>query len=284
MKNCTFTYNHLPDRHYFGLVGEAAFELPVMCVGGGHCRTSSSSYRYHGLQRGGEEFSFWQYTISGAIALEWKGERRLIRSGEGMLLSVPEDHCYFLPPESDHWDSVYLNFTGRDCRRLIGDIRQAWGSHFPVAPAAETLRLAHGRLEELAAGKVFSPYEATAFATRFLMTLAEELAGTNPAEPAFLETIRLAVKRDPTISVKKMCRISGYSKLYFERLFKRLTGMTPAAYLQQQRLAHALELLRHTSQPVYEIAAACGFRDSAYFCRVFRRKFGMPPGSRRGRG
>jgi len=283
VKNCTFTYNRIPDRHSFALLGEAAFDLPILCVGGGHCRTESPSYRYHGLRRGDEQFSFWQYTISGAIALELDGERRLIRAGEGILLSVPEDHCYYLPPESDHWDSVYLCFQGRDCSRLVGDIRRAWGSHFPVAPSAETLRLAQERLEELAASKVFSPYEAAAFATRFLMTLAEELAGAGPAEPAFLGEIRLMVKRDPCTSVKKMCRVSGYSKLYFERLFKRLTGETPAAYLLQQRLAHALELLRHTSLRVYEIAEHCGFRDSAYFCRIFRRKFGIPPGNWRGR-
>ncbi|RIH39522.1 AraC family transcriptional regulator, partial [Shigella dysenteriae] len=30
--------------------------------------------------------------------------------------------------------------------------------------------------------------------------------------------------------------------------------------------------------PIHEVAQRCGFPDSDYFCRVFRRQFGLTPG------
>jgi transcriptional regulator GlxA family with amidase domain len=68
------------------------------------------------------------------------------------------------------------------------------------------------------------------------------------------------------------------------RLFKVETGVTPACYLQQLRLARARAELEGGSQPVDAVAILIGFRDSSRFARLFRRQFGMTPEEARKRG
>ena len=62
-----------------------------------------------------------------------------------------------------------------------------------------------------------------------------------------------------------------------ERLFRKYTGVFPAAYLAGLRLEHAAELLKKPECSVTETALRCGFSNLAYFSRVFRQKYGLSP-------
>lgn len=61
------------------------------------------------------------------------------------------------------------------------------------------------------------------------------------------------------------------------RAFSRATGLTPYAYLLQRRLERARALLGG-SQPLAEIALACGFADQSHLTRLFTRLYGVSPG------
>jgi AraC-like DNA-binding protein len=55
-------------------------------------------------------------------------------------------------------------------------------------------------------------------------------------------------------------------------------GTTPSAYILQQRLARAAELLiANPAVSVTAIAFDLGFSDSGYFARCFRTAFGATP-------
>ena len=62
-----------------------------------------------------------------------------------------------------------------------------------------------------------------------------------------------------------------------ERLFRKYTGVSPAAYLSGLRLEHAAELLKSPECSITETAFRCGFSNLAYFSRVFRQKYGLSP-------
>ena len=62
--------------------------------------------------------------------------------------------------------------------------------------------------------------------------------------------------------------IAGYNLLM--ELFR--SGPSPYATLQQIRIRHALRQLTSSSLTVKEIAAKCGCRDTANFCRKFKRR------------
>jgi transcriptional regulator GlxA family with amidase domain len=52
-------------------------------------------------------------------------------------------------------------------------------------------------------------------------------------------------------------------------------------YVQRLRLEHARELLRDTNLTVAEVAEFSGYRNQAYFGKVFRQKLSLTPGSYR---
>jgi AraC family transcriptional regulator, positive regulator of tynA and feaB len=76
---------------------------------------------------------------------------------------------------------------------------------------------------------------------------------------------------------------AGISLRYLQKLFTQ-RGSTCSEFIYSLRLNHAARLLQRraslgTSQPVSEIAYACGFRDYTHFARRFRQRFGYSPGA-----
>lgn len=53
--------------------------------------------------------------------------------------------------------------------------------------------------------------------------------------------------------------------------FKDKYQKTVNSYITEVRLAHAVELLSHTSLPIFEIASACGYQDQNYFSKAFQK-------------
>ncbi|WP_207434287.1 helix-turn-helix domain-containing protein [Sabulibacter ruber] len=63
----------------------------------------------------------------------------------------------------------------------------------------------------------------------------------------------------------------------FCRFLKQRTGKTFVENLHAIRLGHATRMLVQTSQPITQIALACGFNQPSYFNRIFRRTHACTP-------
>ena len=63
----------------------------------------------------------------------------------------------------------------------------------------------------------------------------------------------------------------------FFTFIKKETGMTFTNYVNDIRLNLAAASLKETDQSVSEIGASVGLTDTPYFCRIFKKKFGMTP-------
>ena len=72
-----------------------------------------------------------------------------------------------------------------------------------------------------------------------------------------------------------------YSPEYTSRLIKRVTGQPFIRLLTNIRLENAELLLRDTTLPISDIAAAVGYESSEHFIRTFRKSKGMTPNAYR---
>lgn len=79
------------------------------------------------------------------------------------------------------------------------------------------------------------------------------------------------------ISSASLSQMFGYAESYFCRKFKKQTGLTVMNYIQILRIEKARQLLVETNLPVQDIAAACGFSDTAYFTNRFKAMFRLAP-------
>lgn len=68
------------------------------------------------------------------------------------------------------------------------------------------------------------------------------------------------------------------SEDYLTRIFHKEIGLSLWEYLNRFRIYLATKMLLETNDTIYEIAENSGFQDQAYFCRVFKKIYGVPPG------
>ena len=72
-------------------------------------------------------------------------------------------------------------------------------------------------------------------------------------------------------------RIAAMAPSTLLPVFKKVTGYSPIDYLLHVRLAKAAEMLLKSEKTISEIAQDCGFTDSNYFSRQFRKIYSLSP-------
>lgn len=95
---------------------------------------------------------------------------------------------------------------------------------------------------------------------------AEALIAADPGAPHTMESLAAGVSLSPS---------------RFAHLFTQQLGRSPMRALLAARLLHAARLLEATDLPVERVAAASGFSSPFHFNRVFRQRYGAPPGAYR---
>jgi AraC family transcriptional regulator len=83
------------------------------------------------------------------------------------------------------------------------------------------------------------------------------------------------------ISLGQLAALCALSEYHFARMFRESFGLPPHQYVLARRLGRARELLRSTSQPLGDIALACGFASASHFTNRFRQVLGGTPGEYR---
>jgi len=86
------------------------------------------------------------------------------------------------------------------------------------------------------------------------------------------------IDADPAapLTLASLAADAGTSRYQLLHAFARELGLTPHAYIVQQRLALARRLISAGSALV-DAASAAGFADQSHLTRVFARQFGVTP-------
>lgn len=85
------------------------------------------------------------------------------------------------------------------------------------------------------------------------------------------------------LSAMQIAELCGVSISTMQKLFLRYTGMGMMNYYTGLRMRHARQLLEN-GQNVKDVGALLGYGDQNYFSTVYRRYFGEPPSSAKGKG
>ncbi len=85
------------------------------------------------------------------------------------------------------------------------------------------------------------------------------------------------------ITRESVAEVFELSPSYVSRLFRREGSTRFSDYLNSARINRAKLLLEDRRAPIKEIARNCGYQDTAYFCRLFRRSVSMTPTEYRSR-
>ncbi len=111
-------------------------------------------------------------------------------------------------------------------------------------------------------------------ARRLLLEASREQAVSDPIAAA----VEYAKRRlHEPLTVAKLAAVAYMSESTFYRYFRDQFGMTPLAFLTEQRVRRAKQLLERPCASVSEVAAAVGFGSPSHFIRVFSSHMGQTP-------
>jgi AraC family transcriptional regulator of adaptative response / methylphosphotriester-DNA alkyltransferase methyltransferase len=79
------------------------------------------------------------------------------------------------------------------------------------------------------------------------------------------------------INMTAVAKQVGVSLSHFNRLFKKVTKLTPTQYLVKRRVTEAIRLLAQTEYNILEIAYSTGFRSLSSFYQCFKAYCGHSP-------
>ncbi|MDX2677945.1 helix-turn-helix domain-containing protein [Streptomyces sp. NY05-11A] len=210
------------------------------------------------VEPGARRWQFWWAHCQARPS--WTPWLRPYDAGDGLYLARPV-------PAAPH-DRV-----GAAWRRMSADARrpgaaaEAGDTGIVVAEGAAARELALCALEEvvlLATASARTPAAPTGVDDRVHRAQAR-MAG-DPGAPHTVRSLAEEVALSPS---------------RFAHLFAEHVGQSPMRSLREARLRHAARLLESTDLPVERVAAASGFASAFHFSRVFRARYGTPPGAYR---
>lgn len=79
------------------------------------------------------------------------------------------------------------------------------------------------------------------------------------------------------ITIEDLADRFGVSASYLSRLFKKETGISVSAYIREQKMDVAKNMLRYSEYSMIEIAARLSFSSQSHFIQQFRDTVGMTP-------
>ena len=220
-----------------------------------------------------------------------KGQIMFERDGVQIELAAPvlfwmrKGHSYrFFFPErpGKYCEHIYFDFSGERSERIVQFLQEACpeGCLHPVDPAGvnetffEMLKYYRDNPAEHHARLVFC-------VEKLLLMIHESLCSKPlPADdPYGVYQTAEKIRRDPfrEFDFRGIAAQNEISYDHFRRLFREKHKMPPLAYIRNQRLFRAAELLRATNMRIKEVVFACRFDSLMEFSRSFKRYSGLSP-------
>jgi AraC family transcriptional regulator len=262
--------------------------LHALISSAGYAREMRPSYDWHGLQRGKTEFALLQYTTGGAGRMRHEDREYAVAEGQAMLLHFPHDNRYWLPPDSSHWEFVYLCLYGSEVTRICREVERRAGPLLDLGQSSPVVVGTAAAVHAITCGTAATPFAVSALAWNVSMRLADAYLSAPPdaRRPPGIQQAARYCREHATepLSVDALAAQAGYSRFHFSRLFAASEGMAPARFAREQRVRAGVSLLQTSDLSIKEVAEACGFCDATYFCKVFRRTMGLSPATFRRSG
>jgi len=223
----------------------------------------------------------------------------VLEAGDVFLLRGQMQHGY---ADVDRMGLINILFKPRELGLPLGDLGDIPGYqllfrveprlrqqarfrgrlHLPTDKLAEAVRLAAQLEHELRARPPGYRFTARALLMQLIAYLSRCHAGTRRATDQPLRCLGEVLSyidshyRDE-ITVRQLMKVANMSQSSLMRTFQKVFQRSPIDYLIRVRMEKACELLTDEEQRITDVALACGFNDSNYFTRQFRRVTGRSP-------
>lgn len=226
---------------------------------------------------------------AGASVFCHEGQGRLLQRGDVVMIPAQAVHACN-PQPGAHWSYQMLYLDEAWVQTLVGEMGALDAVVLPGLQSGALPGL-YQRLTQLNR-LLFAPsLSDEARETALLVFVAEvfgparaHFAATTPRaglQAGLARAMRLMQARCcESLGLAELAAEAGMSRYHFVRAFQRATGLTPHAWLLDQRVRRARRLLDQ-GVPFVSLALQLGFADQAHFQRVFKQRVAATPGEYR---
>ena len=262
------TVMRLPNHHATDRLHRHEFnELVIITDGRGRHLTDNDDY----VLEAGDVFLLRGQMQHGYVDVEGMGLINILFKPRELGL-----------PLADLGDTPGYQLLFRIEPRLRQQARFRDRLHLTTEQLAEAIRLVAQLEQELRALAPGYRFTARAHLMQLIAYLARCYASTK--RPRSQPLLRLGEVlsyidrhyREP-ITIPQLLQVAHMSQSTLMRTFQRVFKRAPIDYLIRVRIQKACELLADQEQRITDVALACGFNDSNYFTRQFRRVSGRSP-------
>ena len=243
---------------------------------------------YQDVRRDGADHYFALFPASGQLAMIHNDQAVRLAVGDVALVDAARPVTYSAD-NGEQWNTVSLSLPRQSLVSHLG-FEPRGGLYRRGGTPAGRLLFDLIRTSDNSEGSALSPADpymelAVYDLVGALFAPTEPSSGSRHADKLFAR-IRHIIKdgyADPDFGPHEVATGAGISLRYLQKLFTE-RGSTCSEFIYSLRLDQAARLLYRrgslrASQPLSEIAYACGFRDYTHFARKFRQRFGHPPGA-----
>jgi AraC family transcriptional regulator len=150
-------------------------------------------------------------------------------------------------------------------------------------------RLARNLADELKEEEAGQDVVIAALVEQMLVHLLRRHANVRRSDELELSRVGLVDRRirravemmhahmDRELTIEELASAAYLSPFHFARLFKKLAGASPHAYLANLRVHRAQQLLAETDLSISELSARVGYSSPSHFSKAFRQATGLTP-------
>lgn len=231
--------------------------------------------------------------LDGQMDYDINGHHVLLQTGEGIFVN---SRCFHYGYSNTHTECIFLCILLSPSLFSVNNFLQKnylepiiSNTHFPYQKLTPVIGWQNEIINDISSiyennSGVFHPFIIIEKYAHILELLSENInpvSGSNTNEDdirAISSMIGYVQKNYPDkIMLKDIFNAGNCSKTKCAALFKEYLSTSPMIYLSNYRLEKSCQLLRNTTLSVTEVAYACGFSGTSYFCELFRKNYGISP-------
>ncbi|MGN0607912.1 MAG: helix-turn-helix domain-containing protein [Oscillospiraceae bacterium] len=240
-------------------------------------KTQVTVQRYGGLQN----LPHWH--MESELIYAEKGAAEVM--AENTVYALSEGGCVFIRSGAVHYIKAEADSVVSVMKIDSELISSAVGAQTPVCPLLEhrySVRDVFEKIrQEISAGEKYCDVVCaglvTAMTAEIFRNEKTEALSVSSESSAYKELLRLVAKRYADITFDEAAEFMCFSKPYFSKYFRRMSGMTFSEYLNVVRVSEAVKMLSRGNMTAGETALAAGFGTIRSFNRIFKRYTGFTP-------
>ena len=216
-----------------------------------------------------------EYVVSGCGTVKVNGNNYTVKAGDVYLLPLFSNHTYHSCSD-EPWIKYFINVRG-DLPSILIRAYQLELSYVFHAPQTQELFF---KLYDIAKQPLDEAFRQEQFTLCFHNILIRLRNCINmPQEGNEAALIKSLIDNTPNklYSIEDLASRFNRSKDFIIKIFQKQYHITPHAYIIQDKIEIAKQLLLNTSLHIEDIAYSIGYQNPEYFSNLFKHRCGVSP-------